>query len=70
MFDIICTIALATKLGSVNFISNTDVEGKLLKEGTGQYLVDFSQGVKKFTLAGEPSDYKKVLVDKNKCVKE
>lgn len=70
MFNIICIIALATKIGSISIVSNTNVEGKILKEGQAKYLVDFSEGVKKFNLAGKPSDYSKILIDKNQCVKE
>ena len=67
---LMCTIMLAIDAGGIAWLSNADVEGKLIKESDSKYLVDFSQGVKEFKLAGKPSDYAKVLVDKDKCVKE
>ncbi len=67
---VICSILLAVDAGGIAFISKVDVEGKVLEQSTQKYLVDFSNGVTKYKLAGKPEDYKKVLVNKDECVKE
>jgi len=67
---VVCTIALAINTGGINIISKADVEGKLLKEDSYKYLVDFTEGVKKYNIAGKPEDYNKVIVNKDDCVKE
>ena len=70
MLNIVCSLLIAIKMGGLNIITKADVEGKLLKEGQYKFIVDFSEGVKKFKIAGSPSDYSKVLVEKDQCVKE
>jgi hypothetical protein len=67
---VVCTIALAINSGGISVNINADVEGKLLKEDSYKYLVDFSKDLKRFDLSGKPSDYKKVLVNKTDCIKE
>lgn len=67
---VICSIALAINGGGLNWIVKTDVEGRLIKENETKYLVDFSQGVTKYKIAGKPEDYSKMLVDKKECIKE
>jgi hypothetical protein len=69
MFDIICTIAIMVYSDTVGIQQSKDVEGKLLYESQYKYVVDFSQGVKKYNV---PStfDYSKVLVNKDQCVRE
>jgi hypothetical protein len=67
---VICSIALAINGGGINFLVKEDTEGRILKESETKYLVDFSEGVTKFKLAGKPEDYNKVLVDKTECIKE
>lgn len=71
MFDIICTILITVHTGgSFPYERNADVEGKVLYENELRYVVDFSADVKRFHVYGKPSDYQKVLVDKDRCVKE
>jgi hypothetical protein len=67
---VICSIALVINGGGINFLVKEDTEGRILKESETKYLVDFSEGVTKFKLAGKPEDYNKVLVDKTECIKE
>lgn len=68
---LICTLqfAINTDLG-IPFLVKANVEGRLVKESDTKYLVDFSNGLKKYNLAGKPADYKKVLVEKTECIKE
>lgn len=70
MTTFICTIAIAINVGGIGFITKADVQGKLLSQSNTKYLMDFSEGVKRYKLAGSPEDYKKILVDKTACVKE
>jgi hypothetical protein len=59
-----------TDLG-IPFQVKENVEGRLLKESDSKYLIDFTQGLKKYkALSGKPEDYNKVLVDKTECIKE
>ena len=67
---VVCSIVIAVSVGGVNVFSKTDVEGKLLKENDSKYLVDFSEGVKKFNAVGDPNAYAKFLVNKDDCIKE
>ena len=67
---VICSLLLTIKAGNINIVQRSDVEGRLLKEGSNNYLVDFREGVKKFNLAGKPEDYNKVLIKKTECIKE
>lgn len=68
MTNIICTIVIAINFGGVGFITKADVEGKILRASQTKYLVDFSEGVKKYPLAGRPEDYSSVVVDKKDCL--
>jgi hypothetical protein len=70
MILVICSILLTVDAGGIPVITQATVEGKLLKESSQNLLVDFSEGVTEFKLAGKPSDYKKVLINKTECVKE
>jgi hypothetical protein len=71
MFDIICTILITVHTGgSFYYERKADVEGKILFENELRYVVDFSKDVKRFHVDGKPTDYQKVLVDKDMCVKE
>lgn len=65
---LICAINIVINVSGVNFLTQADVEGKKINSSKDMYLVDFSEGVQKFDLAGQPSDYSRILVDKNKCV--
>lgn len=67
---LICKLFVTINAGGIPFLIQQDTEGKLIKESTENYLVDFSQGVKDYALVGKPSDYKKVLMSKDECVKE
>lgn len=68
MLDIICSILLTVTANCTVVETRADVEGKILYSNDRKYVVDFSEGVKKYKLAGKPSDYNKVLVDKDQCV--
>lgn len=70
MFNVICSILITVYTNGIAIQNRTDVEGKILNEGDYKYVIDFSEGVKKFKIVGKPSDYKKVLVDKDQCVRE
>jgi hypothetical protein len=67
---VMCSLLLTIKVGDVNMLTRSDVEGRILKEDGPKYLVDFSEGVKRFDIAGKTEDYKKVLINKTECVKE
>lgn len=62
-----CLITVTFFLGKIGFIQNEQVRGKILSSNEYNLLVDFSEDAKKKSLYG---DYSKVLVNKNKCVKE
>ena len=63
---LVCTISIVVS----GFFTNADVEGKLISQSETKYLVNFSEGVKKFDITGKPSDYSQVLVNKYDCVKK
>lgn len=65
---LVCTISIVVNAGGFGAFTNADVEGKLISQSDTKYLVDFSQGVKKYNLMGKASDYDQVLVDKYNCV--
>ena len=67
---LICKLLVTIDGGGIPFLVQTDTEGKLIKESNENYLIDFSKGVKNYTLVGKPSDYSKVLISKDKCIKE
>jgi len=66
---VVCSILLTISVGGVGIMNKTDVEGRLLKEDSSKYLVDFSDNAK-VKGALNPDDYKKMLVEKNDCIKE
>lgn len=66
---IVCNILLVVgNPGEVHFMTKASVEGKILATDNSHYLVDFTEGVKKYPLAD--GDYSKVLVNRTDCVKE
>lgn len=65
---VICVITVAINVGGIPFLVSADTEGKIISKSSEKYLVDFTSGVKNYKLQNKPSDYSKVLVDKNKCV--
>jgi hypothetical protein len=67
---LVCTINIVVNAGGFGAFTKADVEGKLVSQSDTKYLVDFSEGVKKYELMGKPSDYSQVLVDKYECVKK
>lgn len=67
---LVCTISIVVNGGGFGVFTNADVEGKLINSSDIKYLVDFSEGVKKYKIMGKPSDYSQVLVNKNDCVKK
>ena len=70
MITLVCTIAISIATDIGNWSANADVEGKMISQSETKYLVDFSKGLGKYTLAGKPSDYSEVLVEKYNCVKK
>lgn len=70
---VICSLLLIFNGGGINWQNRADVEGKILKDDPKEtkYLVDFSEGLKRFnTLAENPEDFKKKIVEKSDCIKE
>ena len=67
---LICSISVAISAGGLPWSVKADTRGKLISQSAEMYLVDFSKGVESYALIGKPSDYKRVLVKKSKCVKE
>lgn len=67
--NIICLIMLTLDAGGINVISEQTVKGKVIGEGSISYLVDFSNGIKKYDIVGNPKDYSEILVSKDKCIK-
>lgn len=70
MILLVCKLLVTVNGGGIPFLVETNTEGKMIRESAENYLVDFSKGVKDYALVGKPSDYKKVLISKDKCVKE
>jgi hypothetical protein len=70
MITLVCSILITVNGGGFGIASKADVEGKLISQSDTKYLVDFSDGVKKFDIFGKPSNYDEVLVDKSDCVKK
>lgn len=70
MISLVCSIMLAVDGGGFAVITKADVEGKMIGQSDYKYLVDFSEGVKRFPIKGSPSDYNQVLVEKTDCVKK
>ena len=66
---LVCSIVLAIKFDGLAFIQKVDVQGTKISESSTTYLVDFSNNLGEYNLAGKPEDYSKVLVDKKGCVK-
>jgi hypothetical protein len=65
---VICNVAAI--LAVLNLGPNTNLEGRLVQEKDNKYIVDFSKGITEYKLNGKPSKYKKVVIDKNECMKE
>ncbi len=70
MIILVCSILVTVDAGGFAVMDKIDVEGKQISSSEKKYLVDFSEGVKKYNLVGDPSDYSEVLVDKSDCVKK
>lgn len=70
MFNVICHILITISASGVAMDVRKDVEGLILLENDYKYIVDFSEGVKKYNVIGKRSEYKKILVDKDQCAKE
>ncbi len=66
---VICSLLVTINAGGIPWIGKYDTKGKIIGSSETKYLVDFSQGVKNYSLVGIPKDYSKVLIDKNDCVK-
>jgi hypothetical protein len=66
---LICVLSFTINNG-IPWLVKDNVEGKLVSEGQSKYLVDFTNGLKKFPLTVDPQNYNKVLVKKTDCVKE
>lgn len=63
MTTVVCIISVL----SMHFYSHATVEGKLISKSDTKYLVDFSEGIKKYQV-DDPQDYSEVLVNKLDCV--
>jgi len=66
----VCAIMIAVGSKDLPFLVKADVEGKILKESSENYLMDFSVDIKKRSSIENPEDWKKILVKKSDCVKE
>lgn len=64
---VICTLIVTYLVGSINFMEKAQLEGKLLKEDSSNYLIDFSIDAKKHNYEG---NYNKKLIKKEECIKE
>ena len=64
-----CFVSIVIDVG-FPLISKSVVLGKVISSNNTKYLVDFSKGLKGYNLVGKPSDYSKVLVEKENCVKD
>jgi hypothetical protein len=67
---LICVVSIAINVGGLPFISKIEAKGKAILELESKYLVDFSDGVKKYNLVGKPSDYKRIFINRKQCIKE
>jgi hypothetical protein len=63
-------LSVAIDAGGISWIISQQTEGKILKENSYNYLIDFSKGVEHYKLVGKPSDYSEVLISKDKCVRK
>lgn len=62
-----CLITVTFFIGKIGFIQSEQMRGKIISSNEYNLLVDFSEEAKKKEFTG---DYSKVLVNRNKCVKE
>ncbi len=67
---LVCVVSIAINVGGLPFVSKVEAKGKAILELQSEYLVDFSGGVKKYNLVGNPSDYKRIFINKKNCIKD
>lgn len=68
---IICLLSIAINVGGVNIINEMNVRGKVLNKNEFNYLVDFSEDLKtRKNISSNPEDFKRIVVNRNKCVEE
>jgi hypothetical protein len=69
MITVVCSIMLYVNTNSLcQSQAKLDVQGQVVSSSDSKYLVDFSEGVKKFPISGKPSDYDQIIVDKYECI--
>ncbi len=66
MLLVICTVEVFMN-GSI-ILGKADLEGKVIKQNSTKYYVDFSKDAKKKDLHVWNSDDGKIMVDKSECV--
>lgn len=64
---VICAIIVAVNVDGLPWNARLNVEGVVREQSMNKYLVDFSSGVGKYSLVGNPEDYSRVLVDQSDC---
>lgn len=68
---IICLLSIAINVGGVLIINELNVRGKVINKNEFNYLADFSEDLKtKKNIASNTEDFKRVIVNRNKCVEE
>lgn len=65
---ITCILSVAVNVSGIPFLTTAQVQGKVLKENNRNYLVDFSQGLKKYPKVQIKDEYKNYLISKDKCI--
>jgi hypothetical protein len=64
---VVCAITVVVMNSGIGWVSQANVEGKVLASNEHRYLIDFSKQAKE---KGYEGNYDKVIVDKEKCVEE
>lgn len=66
---LMCVITILLDIRGVSTPSEEDVTGRLIVNYNKVYLMDFSDGVKKFNVVDSPQNYSRVVVSAKNCVK-
>lgn len=66
---LLCTITLALNIAGVSTFVSEKVESKVLIESYGYFLIDASDGARKFNLSIPAKNYSHIVVNKDRCTK-
>lgn len=66
---VICLLSFIVEVDNILFATTEQVKGKLLQEDNYNYLVNFTQNMKKFKNVQNFEEFKTYLIVKDKCIK-